>query len=79
MEFEVDGDDPAAFFPVNVEFVSQTTLCGVKVRPLFGEAQVLLTDWTSAAQVLSVVDPADGQPVEHSIDVLLTAEDYAVV
>ncbi|KAK4700675.1 coatomer subunit delta, partial [Phenoliferia sp. Uapishka_3] len=59
MEFEVDGDDAAAFFPVQVEFVSQTTLCGVKV--------------------LSVVDPADGQPVDHSIDVLLTAEDYAVV
>ncbi|KAM0755072.1 hypothetical protein T439DRAFT_309935 [Meredithblackwellia eburnea MCA 4105] len=58
MEFEVDGDDAGAFFPVQVEFVSQKTLCGV--------------------EVLSVVNP-DGSPVDHSLDTLLSAEDYAVV
>lgn len=30
-------------------------------------------------QVLSVIDPADGQPVEYSIDTLLSADDYVVV
>ena len=36
MEFEVDGDDVGAFFPVAVDFVSQKGLCGVEVRFGFG-------------------------------------------
>lgn len=32
MEFEVEGDDTDAFFPVVVDFVSQKGLCGVEVR-----------------------------------------------
>lgn len=42
MEFEVECDDAGAFFPVNVEFVSQTTLCGVKVRFPSSSAPLLL-------------------------------------
>lgn len=32
LEFEVEGDDVDAFFPVQVTFVAQDTICGVKVR-----------------------------------------------
>ena len=32
MEFNVAGDDVAAFFPIAVDFVSQRGLCGVEVN-----------------------------------------------
>ena len=31
LEFNVPGDDPAAFFPIAVDFASQSTMCGVQV------------------------------------------------
>ena len=31
LEFTVQGDDTAAFFPIAVDFVSQDAMCGVKV------------------------------------------------
>ena len=34
LEFEVEGDDTDAFFPVVVDFVSQKGVCGVEVSVL---------------------------------------------
>lgn len=35
LEFEVEGEDTDAFFPVVVDFVAQKGLCGVEVSFLF--------------------------------------------
>lgn len=39
LEFEVQGDDTDAFFPVVVDFVSQQGLCGVQVSGRLGSVE----------------------------------------
>lgn len=86
LEFEVDGDDTDAFFPVVVDFISQKGLCGVEVRSrecslasVFVRKTLLLTICSALTQVLSVTNPADGAQVDYSLDSLVGVEKYEVV
>lgn len=75
MEFEVEGDDTDAFFPVVVDFVSQKGLCGVEVRsvllscPVFSRFGANLERFTRLSRRSS---PFPTRPTRRPSSTLLT-------